>query len=115
MSATTPPIDIGTPPRFGSNSPRNRSSNLTSALQEAGATGNPLSANNVVNRSEERLSASTRLDSTFNNALGSSYHGSGARPIMAKERSRRESNTAGSFLGGMSWGGISVGSWVRDE
>lgn len=46
----------------------------------------------------------------------------GAKPISMKipnnkdgnNRSRRES-LAGSLVGGMSWGGLSVGSWVRDE
>jgi transcription factor SFP1 len=117
MTATTPPIDIGTPPRFGSNSPRNKTSNLTSALQEAGAAGFPVSAHNVDNRSgfgEGRMSISTRND-PMSNVFDASYHGSGARPIMVKDRARRESNNAGSLMGGMSWGGISVGSWVRDE
>jgi hypothetical protein len=28
---------------------------------------------------------------------------------------QQESNTMGSFIGDMSWGGVSVGSWIRDE
>jgi transcription factor SFP1 len=47
--------------------------------------------------------------------LGSSFYGSGARPISMKDRPRRESNQMGSFAGGISWGGVSVGSWIRDE
>lgn len=47
-----------------------------------------------------------------------SYYGSGAQPISMntsnRERPRRES-VAGSMVGGMSWGGVSVGSWIRDE
>lgn len=43
---------------------------------------------------------------------------SGARPISMKgknnEKTRRES-LAQSLGTGMSWGGISVGSWIRDE
>lgn len=39
---------------------------------------------------------------------------SGARPISNAGKGLRES-TVGSFMGGMSWGGISVGSWVQDE
>jgi len=31
------------------------------------------------------------------------------------DRGRRESTNMGSFAGGMSWGGHSVGSWIRDE
>jgi transcription factor SFP1 len=32
----------------------------------------------------------------------------------ARDKGRRES-LAGSLVGGMSWGGVSVGSWIRDE
>ena len=43
---------------------------------------------------------------------------SGSKPISmngpGRERQRRES-VAGSLVGGMSWGGVSVGSWIRDE
>lgn len=43
---------------------------------------------------------------------------SGAQPISmnsaSRERPRRES-LAGSMVTGMSWGGTSVGSWIRDE
>jgi transcription factor SFP1 len=60
------------------------------------------------------MSITTRDDS-LSNVLDASYQGMGARPIMVKDRPRRESNNTGSFMGGMSWGGISVGSWVRDE
>jgi transcription factor SFP1 len=115
MASTASPIDIATPPRFNSSSPRNQTSNLTFALQEAGAAGLP--SDNYVDPSrhrqdEGRLSVTGRHDS-ISNAFGS-YYGSGARPISVKDRQRRESNT-GSWVGGMSWGGISVGSWVRDE
>ena len=34
--------------------------------------------------------------------------------IPNREHPRRES-LAGSLVGGMSWGGVSVGSWIRDE
>lgn len=35
-------------------------------------------------------------------------------PRNLDPRPRRES-LAGSLVGGMSWGGVSVGSWIRDE
>jgi transcription factor SFP1 len=47
--------------------------------------------------------------------LGGSFYGSGARPISMKDRPRRESNTMNSLVNGLSWGGVSVGSWIRDE
>lgn len=44
--------------------------------------------------------------------------GNGTKPISVmgsnREKPRRES-LAGSLVGGMSWGGVSVGSWIRDE
>jgi transcription factor SFP1 len=43
---------------------------------------------------------------------------SGTKPISVsgsnRDRPRRES-LAGSLVGGMSWGGVSVGSWIRDD
>jgi transcription factor SFP1 len=32
-----------------------------------------------------------------------------------KDRPRRESNAMNSLVNGLSWGGVSVGSWIRDE
>jgi transcription factor SFP1 len=119
--ASAAPIDISLPPRMSSNSqsPRNQTSNLTFALQEAGATGQPApeayNGRSLAIPEAGRLSVSGRQDS-MSNIFGSSYYnGTGAKPISVKDRNRRESNTAGSFMNGMSWGGISVGSWVRDE
>ena len=47
---------------------------------------------------------------SFNN----SFFTSGARPISVKSKTRRESNS-GSYMTGISWGGVSVGSLIRDE
>ncbi|KAF2090977.1 hypothetical protein K490DRAFT_19783, partial [Saccharata proteae CBS 121410] len=102
--------------RQNSTSPRNQTSTLTSALQGAGATAQPILAPTSVSRnvsSDGRLSIGARQDSTGN--IFGSYYGSGARPISVKDRPRRESNTNGSLLNGMSWGGVSVGSWIRDD
>ncbi len=46
------------------------------------------------------------------------YGGSGAQPILMTGSNRaqpRRESMAGSLAGGMSWGGVSVGSWIRDE
>jgi len=114
---STDGIDINLPPRLSnSQSPRNQTSTLTAALEQAGASGQHVPDNSQYMGVPEpgRLSVSGRHDS-ISNMFGSSYLGSGARPISVKDRQRRESNTGGSFMGnGMSWGGISVGS-LRDD
>lgn len=116
MAQTAAPIDIQTPPRYGSNSPQNQTSNLTSALREAEANRDTSSTPNQLNPNGfefQRPSMSERHPSV--SMLGSSFYGSGARPISMKDKPRRESNNMGSFAGGMSWGGVSVGSWIRDD
>ncbi|KAF2268193.1 hypothetical protein CC78DRAFT_551442 [Lojkania enalia] len=119
MAQAASPIDIATPPRFNSSSPQNQTSNLTSALREANSNRDLSATPNHVHAignefRDGRLSIGGRHDS-ISNGLGSSFYGSGARPISMKDRPRRESNTMGSFAGGMSWGGVSVGSWIRDD
>lgn len=124
MAQTASPIDIQTPPRFGSHSPQHQTSNLTSALREAEAnrdltaTPNPQHPNafDFSARDAPRPSISDRQGS-ISNMLSSSFYGTGARPISMRDRPRRESTNMGSLGGGMSWGGVSVGggSWLRDE
>ncbi|KAK7177338.1 C2H2 transcription factor, partial [Paraphaeosphaeria sporulosa] len=99
MAQAASPINIATPPRFGSNSPQNQTSNLTPSIQQKG-------------HEFQRPSLGARNDSI--NALGGSY-GSSARPISMKDRPRRESNTMNSLVNGPSWGGVSVGSWIRGD
>jgi transcription factor SFP1 len=113
MAQAASPIDIATPPRFGSNSPQNQTSNLTSALREAGATRNthhdtPALQQNGTDMQRPSLSAR-------NDSISGSFYGTGARPISMKDRPRRESNAMNSLVNGLSWGGVSVGSWIRDE
>ncbi|KAF1988513.1 hypothetical protein K402DRAFT_411464 [Aulographum hederae CBS 113979] len=109
MTSAVSPIDITSPPRFNSSSPRNQASNLTFALQEAGAAG-PQTSNIDINRGGNdggRLSVGGARHESISNGMGS-YYGTGARPISVKDRPRRESNTAGSFANKMSWGGLSL-------
>ncbi|KAL6708875.1 Transcriptional regulator of ribosomal biogenesis proteins [Coniothyrium glycines] len=122
MAQTASPIDIQTPPRFGSNSPQNQTSNLTSALREADAQRDLTATPNQLNPNgfdfpAGRPGMSERHPSI--SMLGSSFYGNSAsRPISMRDRGRRESsnnNNMGSFAGGMSWGGVSVGSWIRDD
>ena len=110
MAGAASPINIAT--RQASSSPRgHQASNLTSALQ--GAHGlHPEPTNHAPDNSAQDTS---RPPGSFGNALP----GDGTNPISfgalsGEDRARRES-LAASLTNGMSWGGYSVGSWIRDE
>ena len=109
MGSRTNPIDITTMSRHGSP----RSSNLTSALQTtSGNEAKPISA------MDDSGAQFKGFGSGFGGAGSGSQFGGGAQPISMnasnREKPRRES-LAGSMVTGMSWGGNSVGSWIRDE
>ena len=114
MAGTAAPIDIDT--RHASRSPRGpQSSTLTSALQQRNPIREPRQPPGV---SEDRIDGQEAGRSMNMGDVASAW-GNGAKPISMKtgekgERFRRES-VAQSLTGGMSWGGISVGSWIRDE
>lgn len=109
VMATANPIEI----QRSSASPQNRSSNLTTALQQQDSL-RPTSASDMEQQQQPLVNGArpipTRHDSL---GFGVSSSNTAARPISVK--GRRESMAAGSFMGGMSWGGLSVGSWVQDE
>ena len=112
MSSAASPIDIATPRA----SPPSQTSNLTTQLQAAGAssTGSSATQPSLIPGGERR-GLDSRADAGRNGsfALGTSFH---SRPISMRDRQRRDSqNLAGSLMGGMSWGGLSVGSFIRDE
>jgi transcription factor SFP1 len=101
---TTSPIDIATPTRNASSSPSSQGKKVPN-----------------FHDTDSRTSAmmSTGFDSSMGRGRQDSF--GGAKPISmnnpnrnADGRPRRES-LAGSLVGGMSWGGVSVGSWIRDE
>lgn len=104
----SPPINIATP-RPLSRSPQ---SNLTSQLQQNRRDSNLAQENGApVADGEDKLRA--RQESVSNFLSTTPF---GARSIPHREGARRESNAvSGSFMGGMSWGGISMGSFIRDE
>ena len=122
MAGRSSPINIAAPSRNASTSPRHhQTSNLTSALQST--TGNET-------RPTPALNIAAGNAKTFGGGFGrrESANGgmptidlqieSGAQPMSMDtsnwEKPRRES-LAGSLVQGMSWGGVSVGSWIRDE
>jgi hypothetical protein len=116
MNATSAPIDIrGNRWPSASSSPRLHASNLTSALREAVAADDfpiPDPAEITAALGDGRPADSSRSD-YVGNGSGTSWLGSGAKPISVKERPRRESNTGS--VNGMSWSAMSVGSWIKDE
>lgn len=116
MSGQQPPFDI-TARQTSVSPPGQQASNLTSALQKAASNdrAGSYAAPTASNASAVYKAAAARKDS-----LGASMSqwGNGTKPISVmgsnREKPRRES-LAGSLVGGMSWGGVSVGSWIRDE
>lgn len=111
MTSATP-IEISR----SSSSPQNRSSNLTSALQQQQQQEqhNFQQTHGQGMHFGDAGDSSSRLPGSRQDSLGFGLNTvSAARPISMKER--RESTAAGSFMGGMSWGGMSVGSWIQDE
>ncbi|KAL8691476.1 MAG: hypothetical protein Q9218_003303 [Villophora microphyllina] len=119
MATQTAPMSFA-PSSGRHNSPRRPlTSNLTSALRSTSAN-EPRStqAMNISNGSGPHSSLSHRDSLSGGLAASGSYHGGGAQPISVSnangERPRRES-LASSMLSGMSFGGVSVGSFVRDE
>jgi hypothetical protein len=110
MDGAAGPIGIST--RQTSTSPRgNQPSTLTSALQRS-ATGDRPSIDGM-------SMEPPRMSSQYQNHMADNHMPeSGARPISVKGRQndkmRRES-LAQSLGTGMSWGGVSVNSWIRDE
>lgn len=110
MPGPASPINIATS-RQSSNSPRNQQSNLTSQLQnpkidvQHDSSGDQVAA---IDAQQERQDSVGMLGTTpF-----------GARSIPNRDGQRRSSNSnglSGSVMNGMSWGGISMGSYFRDD
>ncbi|KAI9893906.1 MAG: Transcriptional regulator of ribosomal biogenesis proteins [Vezdaea aestivalis] len=126
--ATPSPIDIATPTRNPSSSPAQmpgrKLSTLTSALQNASPESSRVAASamNIVNTNGIPYDSSgpaNQRESFGGGMSASSLNWSGTRPISmdrpGKDKPRRESVTGSFMMGGMSWGGVSVGSWIRED
>ncbi|KAK5171002.1 Transcriptional regulator of ribosomal biogenesis proteins [Saxophila tyrrhenica] len=110
-SGTASPINI-LPSRQSSHSPRNQHSNLTSQLQQPRINVD----HDMSMDGADGADAAPRPRQESVNMLSTTPFG--AQSIPLKNGQRRPSNTngqSGSFMGGMSWGGISMGSFIRDD
>ena len=106
----SPPIQIATPRQASNSPPRNQQSNLTSQLRQPQATDD-LDMDGIPNNNEFK----PRQESV--SMLSTTPYGARAIPVTDGMGFRRESHVglSGSLMGGMSWGGLSMGSFVRDE
>ncbi|APA09904.1 hypothetical protein SS1G_05845 [Sclerotinia sclerotiorum 1980 UF-70] len=107
MTTTSSPINIATPTRNASSSPSSQGNkNNSNYLDPDSRT------------SARIMTTGTGFDDHMGRSRQESY--AAAKPISMNnpnrnnDRPRRES-LAGSLVGGMSWGGVSVGSWIRDD
>lgn len=118
MNGQAAPIDIATR-QTSVSPPGQQASNLTSALQKA-ANSNNERVGSIPSASGANNGVALKTAAVRKDSLGASMAqwGNGTKPISVsgsnRDKPRRES-LAGSLVGGMSWGGVSVGSWIRDE
>lgn len=106
----SPPINIATPRAPSNSPPRNQQSNLTSQLRQP-QPDNDMEMDGIPNPGL----AKPRQESV--SMLSTTPYGAKAIPVRDGMGFRRESHVglSGSLMGGMSWGGLSMGSFVRDE
>lgn len=115
MTGAAAPIDIATR-QTSVTPPGQQSSNLTEALQRAGRAERAGSISHANGMGIGVFKAPPPRKESIGPTTA--QWGNGTKPISVsgsnRDRQRRES-LAGSLVGGMSWGGVSVGSWIRDE
>lgn len=106
----SPPIQIATPRQPSNSPPRNQQSNLTSQLRQP-QLSDDLEMDGIPNNNDFK----PRQESV--SMLSTTPYGARAIPVSDGMGFRRESHVglSGSLMGGMSWGGLSMGSFVRDE
>ncbi|CAJ2499966.1 Uu.00g028190.m01.CDS01 [Anthostomella pinea] len=114
-SATVKPLTIA-------NSPRLRDSH--SASPRAAQRTQPgfdldFSHDLGLQDNDVEMTSGPALDSAFGRSRQDSFVSAGPKPISMinpnREHGGRRESVAGSYLNGMSWGGVSVGSFIRDD
>ncbi|KXT16253.1 hypothetical protein AC579_6947 [Pseudocercospora musae] len=108
MSSAASPIDIATT-RTSSTSPRSQQSNLTSQLRDSQERG----ASNSMPAPQQVPAVKPRQESV--SMLGTTPFGARQIPGMQRRGSTYANGMSGSLVGGQSWGGISMGSFIRDD
>lgn len=108
MPSSSSPIEIATS-RQNSSSPRTQTSNLTSALQQETSQRNGTMAAPPTNGHSDMKGRQESVS-----MLGTTPYGARQIP-MAGGRRESSYNLSNSLVGGMSWGGISMGSFIKDE
>jgi len=105
----SPPITIATPRQPSNSPPRNQQSNLTSQLRQP-QPDHDMDMDGIPNNEPKGRQESVSM-------LSTTPYGAKAIPVRDGMGFRRESHVglSGSLMGGMSWGGLSMGSFVRDE
>lgn len=102
------PIDIATS-RQSSHSPRTQQSNLTSQLQRPRID---VQQTSDMNGSTDHVKG---RQESFSGMLGTTPYGARSIPVRGDQPRRESAILSGSYMNGMSWGGISMGSFIRDE
>jgi transcription factor SFP1 len=105
----SPPRQIATPRHPSNSPPRTQHSNLTSQLRQPQGADD-LDMDGIPNHDLKPRQESVSM-------LSTTPYGARAIPVTDGMGFRRESHVglSGSLMGGMSWGGLSMGSFVRDE
>lgn len=105
------PVDIATS-RQSSGSPRSQKSNLTTQFQQPRID---VQESNMApsNHAESQPQYRGRQESV--GMLGTTPYGARTIPVGSAAFRGENHALSGSLMNGMSWGGISVGSFIRDE